>query len=99
MRAAKEAESRAQADLLRDLFGQDPSRTPAIDPRWLTWNHGTVPAVARRIYDDRAFPDLPILADALEDAGCTDPDILGHLRGPGPHARGCHVLDALLAKA
>jgi hypothetical protein len=54
--------------------------------------------LAQAIYEDRAFDRLPVLADALEDAGCTNSDLLGHLRGPGPHARGCWVLDLLLGK-
>jgi hypothetical protein len=61
--------------------------------RWLT---PAVLGVARRAYDDRDFDALPVLADALEEAGCTGQDILGHLRGAGPHARGCWVLDLVL---
>jgi hypothetical protein len=86
----------AQAALLRDIFGPLPFRPVAIDPRWLTWNYGTVPAVARRIYEERAFHDLPIVADALEDAGCTDADLRSHCRSCGPHVRGCWVVDLLL---
>jgi hypothetical protein len=84
--------------LLRDIFGPLPFHTVAPDPRWLTWNHGTIPAIARRIYDERAFHDLPILADALEDAGCVNADILNHCRSDGPHVRGCWVVDLLLGK-
>jgi hypothetical protein len=69
-----------------------------LDPTWLTWNNAIVPAIARHIYDDRAFHDLPFLADALEDAGCTDPDILGHCRSGGEHVRGCWVVDLILGK-
>jgi hypothetical protein len=54
--------------------------------------------LARGIYDDRAFDRLPILADALIDAGCDDEAILGHCRGPGPHVRGCWVADLVLGK-
>jgi hypothetical protein len=54
--------------------------------------------MAQAIYDERAFDRLPILADALEDAGCTNADILGHCRGAGPHAKGCWVVDLLLGK-
>jgi hypothetical protein len=57
-----------------------------------------VPAIARRIHEERAFHDLPILADALEDAGWTDQDILGHCRGGGPHVRGCWVVDLVLGR-
>jgi hypothetical protein len=75
------------------------ARSVTADPAWLTWNHGTVPAIARHVYDDRAFHDLPILADALEDAGCTNTDLLDHCRGPGPHVRGCWAVDLLLGKS
>jgi hypothetical protein len=54
--------------------------------------------LAQGIYDERAFERLPILADALEDAGCTDAAILVHCRGPGPHVRGCWVVDLILGK-
>ena len=54
--------------------------------------------LAQAIYEERRFGDLPVLADALEEAGCTDADILSHCRGPGPHVRGCWVVDLLLGK-
>jgi hypothetical protein len=54
--------------------------------------------LAEVIYDGRRFEDLPVLADLLEEAGLTDAALLGHLRGPGPHALGCHALDAVLGK-
>lgn len=81
--------------LLRDVFGPLPFRAVAVDPSWLT---SMVVALAIGIYEERAFERLPILADALQDAGCDDPDILGHCRGPGPHTRGCWVVDLLLGK-
>jgi hypothetical protein len=93
-----EAESVTQTALLRDIFGPLPVRPVAVDPRCLRWNYGTVPAIARHIYDERAFHDLPILADALDDAGCTNADILTHCRSEGPHVRGCWVVDLLLGK-
>jgi hypothetical protein len=96
--AGAAAEARRQADLLRDLFG-DPFRPAVLDPAWLTWKDGTVPKLARAVYDDRRFADLPILADALEEAGCMDADILAHCRKGGEHFRGCWVLDLLLGKA
>src|SRR5262249_19803546 len=65
--------------------GKYPPPDPALDPAWRT---PIVLHLAQAIYDDRAFDQLPILADALEEAGCTDADLLGHLRGPGPHLRG-----------
>jgi hypothetical protein len=92
---ALRAERRAQCDLLREIFG-NPFRPPAVQPAWLSWNEGTLPRLARGIYDDRAFDRLGILADALEDAGCTDAVILGHCREPGEHVRGCWLVDLLL---
>jgi hypothetical protein len=83
--------------LVRDIFG-NPFRPVSVDPAWLRWNDGTAVAIARRVYDERRFEDLPILADALEEAGCTSGDILEHCRGPGPHVRGCWVVDLLLGK-
>ena len=67
--------------------------------KWLRWNDGTLVRIAQAIYDNRAFDRLPILADALEDAGCDNADILAHCRGPGPHVRGCWVVDLLLGKS
>jgi hypothetical protein len=66
------------------------------DPAWLAWNGGTVRTLARAVHDDNAFERLPVLADALEDAGCADADLLGHLREPGPHVRGCWAVGLLL---
>jgi hypothetical protein len=63
---------------------------------WLCWRDGTVPRLAQSIYDGRAFDRLPVLADALEEAGCADRAVLDHLRGPGPHVRGCWAIDLLL---
>jgi hypothetical protein len=94
---ARQKEQAQQANLLRDLFGH-PVCPPTPDPAWLTWNNGTVPRLAAGLYDEGAFDRLPILADALEDAGCTDAAILDHCRGPGPHVRGCWVVDLLLGK-
>jgi hypothetical protein len=59
----------------------------------------TVVALATAIYDERAFERTPILADALEEAGLADSAVLEHLRTAGPHARGCHCVDAILGKA
>jgi hypothetical protein len=88
-------------DVLRDLFGNPfrPVVVPAGKKRsWLAWNGGTVVGLARQVYAERAFDRLPLLADALEDAGCDNADVLGHLREPGPHVRGCWALDLLLGK-
>jgi hypothetical protein len=85
------------AALLREVFG-NPVRPARIDPASLTWNDRTVVKLAQSIYDDRAFDRLPILADALEEAGCTDADILTHCRQGGEHVRGCWVVDLLIGK-
>jgi hypothetical protein len=94
-------EGARQCGLLRDLFGH-PFRVVDADPAWLRWDGGAVVGLARAAYRDRVPPAgnlaperLLVLADALEDAGSSDPDILGHLRGPGPHVPGCWVLDRL----
>ncbi|OAI47684.1 hypothetical protein AYO44_09310 [Planctomycetaceae bacterium SCGC AG-212-F19] len=84
----------AHTALFRDIFG-NPFRPIALDHTWQTAN---VLALAHAIYEERAFDRLPILADALEDAGCTNQDILGHCRGQGPHVRGCWVVDMVLGK-
>jgi len=88
-------ESAAQASLLRDVFG-NPFRPAVVDPAWLAWNDGTVVKMARVIYDEKQFDDVPLLADALEEAGCADDEILSHCHGP--HVRGCWVVDAILGK-
>jgi hypothetical protein len=88
-------ERRAQADLVREIWG-NPFRPVSVPAAWLKWNDGVVPSLARSIYDERAFDRLPVLADALEDAGCRNEHLLGHLRSPGPHVRGCWALDRLL---
>jgi hypothetical protein len=69
-----------------------------IDLSWLGWNGGTIPKLAEAIYDERRFSDMPILADALEEAGCDNTDVPAHCRGPGPHVRGCWVIDLLLGR-
>ncbi|HVS39661.1 MAG TPA: hypothetical protein VMS17_29155 [Gemmataceae bacterium] len=92
------AEQREQATLLRELLGS-PFRPIALDPTWLEWNDGTVRKMATAIYEERAFDRLPLLADALEEAGCTDADILAHCRSGGEHVRGCWVVDLLLGKS
>ena len=88
-------ELQAQQAILRDM--ECPSST-LVDHTWLAWRDGTILKLAQAIYDDRAFDRLPVLADALEEAGCHDADILAHCRAPGPHVRGCWVVDLLLGK-
>jgi hypothetical protein len=92
--SAGDSEPTRQSDLLRDVFGAL-FRPTASRPEWVT---PMVLALAGGIYADRAFDRLPILADALEEAGCMDAEILSHCRGPGPHVRGCWVVDLILGK-
>ncbi len=84
----------AHTALLRDIFG-DPYRPVTIDPRWLT---STVVDLATAIYDERAFARMPVLADALMDAGCNNEELIAHCRSADPHVRGCWVVDLLLGK-
>jgi hypothetical protein len=98
-KAARSRERKAQKALLNDVFGNPFRPTPAFDPAWLTWNNRTIPKLAQAIYDDRAFDRMLILADALEEAGCTNADILTHCRQRGEHVRGCWVVDLLLGKS
>ncbi len=84
-------------DLLREIFG-NPFRPAFIDPRWLTHNENAVARLARSIYDGRHFHDMPLLADALGEAGCDHAAILAHCRTPAKHVRGCWVIDALLGR-
>jgi hypothetical protein len=86
-----------QTPLARDIFG-NPFRPAVVDPAWLLWNESGVRKLAQSVYAERAFDRLPVLADALEDAGCADADLLSHCRSGGPHVRGCWVVDALLGK-
>jgi hypothetical protein len=89
-----ERERLAHCALLRCIFG-NPFRPVAFDPRWRT---ADAVALARGIYDERAFDRLPLLADALMDAGCDREDVLSHCRGDRPHVRGCWVVDLVLGK-
>jgi hypothetical protein len=93
-RSAKKEEEQRQLAFLRDIFG-NPFCPITFNPAWLT---PAVKALAQTIYDDRAFDQMPLLADALEKAGCAVPEILDHCRGPGVHVRGCWVIDLLLGK-
>src|SRR4051794_13302559 len=74
---------RRLSGLVRDLFGPLPFRRPALDPVWLAWDGGIIPKLAAAICEERAFDRLPVLADALEEAGCADEQILGHCRSGG----------------
>jgi hypothetical protein len=103
----KKAERREQAALLRDLFGPSPLRHNRLDPSWLTWNGGTVVRLAKAASEERVMPEgtldnsrLAVLADALEEAGAMDQEILGHLREQRTvHVRGCWCVDLLLGKS
>jgi hypothetical protein len=83
-----------QVEIIDCIF-RIPSRPITLNPSWLT---STALALATGIYSEKAFDRMPILADALQDAGCDNEDILNHLRGPGPHALGCWVLDLILGR-
>jgi hypothetical protein len=87
----------AQVAVLHCIFG-NPFRHVTINPTWLASNEGTVRRIAQTIYHDRALDRMPILADALTDAGCDNEDILSHCRSEGPHVKGCWVVDTLLGK-
>ncbi len=90
-RASKSAE---QVALVRDIFG-NPFRPVTFSPSWRT---STPVALAAQMYESRDFGAMPILADALQDAGCDNADVLGHCRGDSPHVRGCWVVDLVLGK-
>jgi hypothetical protein len=88
--------------LLRDIFG-NPFRPVTVSP---AWQSPTIVALAQAAYDERDLPAgtldparLAVLADALEEAGCTEQTLLDHLRGPGPHVRGCWAVDLVLGKS
>jgi hypothetical protein len=83
--------------LLRCVFG-NPFRSATLPSPCYTWHGSLLVSMAQRMYDARDFADMPILADALEEAGCTNADILNHSRQPGEHVRGCWVADLLLGK-
>jgi hypothetical protein len=89
-----EDERAAQRRIVDDIFG-NPFRPVTVDPSWFT---STVLCLAQAVYSEVAFDRLPILADALEDAGCDDAEILNHCRSEGPHVKGCWVADLLLGK-
>lgn len=81
---------------MRDIFGPICFRPLFINKECLT---ATTVALAGGIYADQAFDRLPILADALEDAGCDDPEILTHCRQEGRHVKGCWVIDLILGRS
>ncbi|HVX12178.1 MAG TPA: hypothetical protein VHC22_13435 [Pirellulales bacterium] len=87
------AEREQQCRLLRCICGPLPFRAIPVSPSWVT---PAIVALARAIYEEQAFDKLPMLADALRQAGCHDADVLGHCKESGPHVRGCWVVDLLL---
>ncbi len=92
----EQEQEREQLRLLRDIFG-NPFRPVAFDPAWRT---STAVAIAQGMYDSRDFNAMPILADALQDSGCDNDDILNHCRDEKQvHVRGCWVVDLVLGKA
>jgi hypothetical protein len=94
-RFAPEAE--AQANLLREI-ATDLFRPVVMEPSWLAWNDGLIGRMASGIYLDRTFDQMPILGDALEEAGCLDSEILEHCRQGKEHVRGCWVLDCCVGR-
>jgi hypothetical protein len=92
--ARRDAESAAQCDLIREVFG-NPFRPVVREDPWLT---PAVRSLAQTIYDERRFDRLPELARALGEAGCTQTDVLAHCRDRRPHVRGCWLVDLLLGK-
>jgi hypothetical protein len=88
------ANPRLMADALRDIVG-NPFCSTAFNPEWRT---STVLRLTRRMHESLDFTPMPILADALLDAGCDSDSVLSHCRGDGPHVRGCWVVDGILGK-
>jgi hypothetical protein len=106
LRAARWASRCRPEAFLRDIFGPLAFRTVLLPPSVRTWQDGTVLRLATVSYEHRSLPSghldnarLGVLADALEEAGCDNADLLGHLRGPGPHVRGCFAVDLLLGRS
>lgn len=94
-RTRRAVQAAVHAALLRDIFG-NPFCPVALDPAWRT---DTAVSLARGMYDSRDFTAMPILADALQDAGCEDEQVLNHCRdATAPHVRGCWVCDLVLGK-
>jgi hypothetical protein len=98
LRLTPQARHSTPRELLCEVLWDPWKPVPALKPSWLLWNDRTVARMAQAIYEEHRFEELAILADALEDAGCSERVILDHLRSPGPHARGCWAVDALLGK-
>jgi hypothetical protein len=95
--AERAATHAADADLVREVF-DNPFQPVTLDPSWLAWEGGAVVRLARAFYAERHAPELFVLGDALEDAGCTGAALLDHCRSGLRHVRGCWALDALLQR-
>jgi hypothetical protein len=93
-RDCPESENAALCRTIRDIFG-NPFRPVSFSPEWRT---STAVALAAQMYESRDFSAMPILADALQDAGCDNADILDHCSSASPHVRGCWVVDLILSK-
>jgi hypothetical protein len=100
-------ERAAQCQIMRDVLGNPFRPLPPRKGRraweeqfrrWREWNERAAFKLAEVIYREARFDDTPVLADALEDAGCAEAAILEHLRSPGPHVRGCWALSLLLGQ-
>jgi hypothetical protein len=87
-----------QDKLLHDILGDERPRPARAKLPWLAWQNGMIIHLARGIYEERAFERLPYLADALEEAGCTDEALLEHCHRPNRHVLGCWALDWILGK-
>ncbi len=96
---AEDTTAARQAQLVRCIFGNPFRPLPELDPAWLTRGGAAVRKLAASIHAERRFGDLPVLADALEEAGCADEQLLRHCRDGGEHGLGCWVIDLLLGKA
>ena len=96
--AALGVDQAVMATVVRDVV-HAPYRSVFFKSSWLAWHDGVLLKTARSMYDERRFGDLPLLADALEEAGCDNRDILDHCRSGGEHVRGCWVVDLLLGKS
>jgi hypothetical protein len=92
-------ESKAQCALVREIFGPLVFRRVRVKKAWLRCDHDTVPRIAQTIYEHRAFELMPLLANALKQAGCDNAEILAHCHQRGAHVRGCWVVDLLLGKS